>query len=166
MEVLVDPSGWLKLSDRRLRCALGKGGIKQDKHEGDGATPVGRFAFRRVLYRPDLIPSPLTALPVKALSPNDGWCDDPSHPDYNCPVTLPHESSCETLWRDDRVYDVIVVLGHNDDPPQPGLGSAIFMHVAKPGYQPTEGCVALALPDLLWLLQQLQPGDSIFIPEA
>lgn len=157
----VSRDGHVSFGGRRLRCALGRGGMSGHKREGDGATPIGAWAFRRVLYRPDRVAAPVTALPVSAIGPSDGWCDDPAHPDYNRPVTLPHPASCERMWRDDHVYDVVVVLGHNDDPPIPGLGSAIFMHVAKPEYAPTEGCVALALPDLLDLLGQCAPGDVL-----
>ncbi|MBC7907817.1 MAG: L,D-transpeptidase family protein [Rhodospirillaceae bacterium] len=147
----------------QVRCALGRSGIVQEKREGDGGTPVGCWALRRVMYRPDRVAPPQTALPVTALQPHDGWCDDPAHPDYNRPTRLPHPASCESMWREDQLYDVVVVLAHNDEPPVPGLGSAIFLHVAKPGWQPTEGCVALALPDLLALLAVVDVGDRICV---
>lgn len=145
-------------------AAIGRGGLRIDKREGDGATPVGSWPLRRVMYRADRLPAPPpTGLPVSAIGPADGWCDDPADPAYNLPVALPYPASHERLWRDDHVYDVVVVLGHNDMPPVPGLGSAVFLHVARPGYLPTEGCVALALPDLLALLARAQPGDSLTI---
>lgn len=150
----VHPDGTLTWRDRRFRCALGKGGVRTDKREGDGATPAGCFMLRRVLYRPDRMTAPQTILPHAPLSPDDGWCDDPAHADYNRPVRLPHPARHERLWREDGLYDVVVVLGHNDDPPRPGAGSAIFLHVAKEGYAPTEGCIALALPDLLTVLAE------------
>ncbi len=108
--------------------------------------------MREVYYRADRLAPPRTGLPLRALAETHGWCDDPGSPDYNRRVRLPHPARHETLWRDDRLYDLLVVLGHNDDPPVPGRGSAIFLHLAKPGYAPTEGCVALALDDLLALL--------------
>ena len=152
-EISVTPDGWLEAGDRRWRCALGHGGVRGDKREGDGATPVGSFPLRRLLYRRDrLAEAPATALPSTAIARDDGWCDDPVDPAYNRPVRLPHAASHERLWREDGLYDVLVVLGHNDDPPVPGLGSAIFLHVARGDYGPTEGCVALALDDLLELL--------------
>ena len=132
-----------------------------EKVEGDGATPVGRFPLRRVLYRPDRLVAPGGALPTAPLCPDDGWCDDPRHADYNRPVRLPHPAGCEHLWRDDPVYDVIVVLGHNDDPPTPGRGSAIFLHVARADFSPTEGCVALALDDLLNLLAGVEADTAL-----
>jgi len=150
---------------RRLRCAVGRSGIAADKREGDGATPAGRFAFRRVLYRPDrLAAPPATALPHAPLTPEDGWCDDPADPAYNRAVRLPYGARCERLWRDDGLYDAIVVLAHNDAPPVAGRGSAIFLHVAAPGFPATEGCVALALHELLRLLADAVPGDGIRIP--
>ncbi|MGZ3273981.1 MAG: L,D-transpeptidase family protein [Caulobacteraceae bacterium] len=149
----------------RVKAALGKGGLKpaSDKREGDGASPIGVWPLRRVLYRPDKGPPPNTALPVDAIRREDGWCDSPLDPAYNRPVSLPHETSAEQMWRDDDVYDLVVVLGHNDDPVIPGAGSAIFLHVARPDYRPTEGCVALARADLEALLAEAGPGDALEI---
>ena len=140
--------------------------MRADKREGDGATPAGRFPLRRLLYRPDRLPAPpATVLPASPIGPGVGWCDDAGDPGYNRPVSLPCAASHERLWRDDGLYDVVVVLGHNDAPPVPGLGSAIFLHVARPGYLPTEGCVALALPDLLTLVAACD-GGSVMVIEA
>ena len=164
MQIVVNAPGRLDCGALHYRCALGRSGIVGDKVEGDGGTPSGIYPMRYVLYRPDRLSAPpATGLPVEVLTPDRGWCDDPAHPDYNRPVTLPFAASHEKLWRDDGLYDVIVVLGHNDDPPVPGKGSAIFMHVARPDYGPTEGCVALALPDLLELLADCAPDMSIRI---
>jgi L,D-peptidoglycan transpeptidase YkuD (ErfK/YbiS/YcfS/YnhG family) len=158
MDMIVGQDGdiWrAHVGTRTWRCAIGRGGVKpeSEKREGDGATPTGVFPLRRVLYRPDRLARPKTELPVRPLAPDDGWCDDPADPNYNRPVKLPYAASHECLWRDDGIYDVIVVLGHNDDPPVPDMGSAIFLHVARPDYGPTQGCVALALPDLLEVLK-------------
>lgn len=143
----------LRVAGRSYRAALGRGGISPHKQEGDGATPAGNLPLRRVLYRADRVRRPRTPLPTMPLAPHDGWCDDPSHPDYNRMVRLPHPARHEALWRSDAVYDVIGVLGWNDDPVVRGRGSAIFLHVARPDFAPTEGCVALALPDLLFVLE-------------
>lgn len=145
-------------------CAIGRAGIAADKREGDGATPVGAFPLRRVLYRPDRLARPETGLPVTPIAADDGWCDDPAHPAYNRPVKRPFPASHEVMWRDDHVYDLVVVLGHNDDPPVPGLGSAVFLHLARPDYEGTAGCVALARPDLLRLLAFCRPGDRLLVP--
>jgi L,D-peptidoglycan transpeptidase YkuD (ErfK/YbiS/YcfS/YnhG family) len=164
--IRVDASGRLELPDgRALACVLGKGGVRPaaEKREGDGATPAGRWPLRRVFYRPDRELPPATALDRVPLKPRDGWCDDPAHPLYNRPVTLPFAASHEVLWREDHIYDLIVELGHNDDPPVPGLGSAIFMHLTRPDRAPTEGCVALERDGLLTLLAHCRPGAVIEI---
>lgn len=168
IDIVVSSDGWLRFGGLKFRCALGKGGCKPeaDKREGDGATPLGRYPLRQVLYRPDRLAMPATRLPCRALDPSDGWCDDPADPAYNRPVKLPYGASHEKLWREDHVYDVIVVLGHNDDPPIPGLGSAIFMHLARPDYTGTEGCVALALPDLQALLAAVPAHGAMQIIRA
>jgi L,D-peptidoglycan transpeptidase YkuD (ErfK/YbiS/YcfS/YnhG family) len=149
----------------RVKAAFGKGGFSPaaDKREGDGASPIGVWPLRRLLYRPDKGPPPQTALPVQSLRREDGWCDAPLDPAYNRPVALPYPTSAERMWRDDDLYDLVVVLGHNDDPVIPGAGSAIFLHLARPDYGPTEGCVALARPDLEALLAAAGPGDALEI---
>lgn len=166
MDIAVRRQGqqWvLALDGAVLRCAIGPGGVRTDKREGDGATPAGCWPLRSVLYRPDRGPAPETALPVQPIAPDDGWCDDPADPAYNRPVTLPYAASHERLWRDDAVYDIVVILGHNDDPPVPGRGSAVFLHIARPDYAPTEGCVALARDDLLRVLARATPDSRLCV---
>ncbi|HEY8004844.1 MAG TPA: L,D-transpeptidase family protein [Phenylobacterium sp.] len=160
--------GQFDLGGRRVRCALGAAGVRpaREKREGDLASPAGVWEIRRVLYRPDKGGPPVTGLPAQALAPDDGWCDAPDDPDYNRPIKLPHHGSFEKMWRDDGIYDLIVVLGHNDDPPKPFMGSCIFLHLNRPGYSPTQGCVALAREDLEALLAQAKPGDAVEIREA
>ncbi len=155
--------GRLALGKREVRCALGRGGVvaAADKREGDGATPLGVWPILRVLYRPDRGLAPVTALPRAPLSPDDGWCDDPNDCAYNRAVKLPYAASCERMWREDGLYDLVCVLAHNHDPPVPALGSAIFLHLAKPDYAPTEGCVALVRSDLEALLATAEPGDAL-----
>lgn len=119
--------------------------------------------MRQVFWRADRMASPETALPADALIPEAGWCDDPASPFYNLPVMLPFPMSHEKLWREDSVYDLIVVLGYNDAPILPGKGSAIFLHLARPDYSPTEGCVACTREDLLALLKAAKPGDALEI---
>jgi L,D-peptidoglycan transpeptidase YkuD (ErfK/YbiS/YcfS/YnhG family) len=142
-------------------CAIGKAGFSVDKKEGDNCTPVGTFSLREVWYRADKMPPPKTELPLRIITQNDGWCDDVSHTDYNIHVTLPHPARHEKLWRDDNLYDVVVVIGYNDSPPLAGKGSAIFMHIAKPNYEGTEGCIALAQQDLLDIVSFLSINTRI-----
>ena len=160
--------GYLDIDGRRVRCALGRSGVRPsaDKREGDGASPLGVWPIRRVLYRPDREPAPETGLPVAPLAPEDGWCDAPGDPAYNRPVRLPYPASAEQLWRQDRVYDLIVILGHNDDPPVSPMGSAIFLHLIQPDGSPTAGCVAIHRQDMLDLLGRAQPGDALAILPA
>ena len=149
--------------DRTHRCALGRAGIRTNKREGDGATPSGCFELQGVLYRADRLKKPRTTLSVRSITQNDGWCDDPNDLSYNRPVTLPCTGSHERLWRDDALYDLLVTLRFNDDPPVAGAGSAIFLHVAAPNFGPTEGCVALARDTLYELLADCAPGDRLCI---
>lgn len=157
--------GRFDLAGRITRCALGKGGVVEAdaKREGDGCSPLGIWPIRRILFRPDKGGRPDTGLPTKALERDDGWCDAPVDPAYNRPVKLPHVASAEKMWRDDDVYDLVGVLAHNDDPPVPGLGSCIFLHLARPDFSPTEGCVALTREDMEILLRIARMGDAIEI---
>jgi L,D-peptidoglycan transpeptidase YkuD (ErfK/YbiS/YcfS/YnhG family) len=164
MDILVDADGHLMWPGNRVRCALGRAGITADKHEGDGRTPAGTFELRGVFYRPDRLHRPRAGLPVRAIRPDDGWCDWPGDPLYNCWVRLPYPARSESLWRDDTLYDLIVILGHNDSPVVAGRGSAVFLHVAAPAYDPTEGCVAVTQADLVRLLARCRPGDRLVIP--
>ena len=162
---IAESSGILRWPGGEMRCAIGKTGITpaRSKREGDGASPIGVWSLRQVYWRPDRLERPETALPAHALTPDAGWCDDPASPLYNQPVTLPFSPSHEKLWRDDGLYDVIVVLGYNDAPAIPGKGSAIFLHIARPDYSPTEGCVAVSRDDLLALLKVAKVGDALAI---
>lgn len=155
----------MNLPRGHVRVALGRSGViaESDKREGDGATPLGRYEIRRAYYRPDRVERPETEIPVRAIQTDDGWCDAPADPAYNRPVRLPYPASCETLLREDELYDLVVVLGHNDDPPRPSAGSAIFLHCKRGDYEPTEGCVALARCDVLDFLATAKRGDHVVI---
>lgn len=163
MDYRVTEAGFALTDSEIVPCALGRGGIQPTKREGDGVTPVGDWPIRRVLYRPDRVDTPETALPVRPIAPDDGWCDAPADTNYNRPVKKPYPASHEDLWREDHLYDIIVILGHNDDPPVPHAGSAIFLHVAKPDFGPTEGCVALPLETLQRFLRTCRPGDRLSV---
>ena len=145
------------------RCAVGPAGIGPDKKEGDGKTPVGAFFLRQVFWRADRVPKPQTVLPARALTPDDGWCDFPADPNYNKLVRHPYPVSAEHLWLDSHVYDIIGIIGFNDDPVVKGAGSAIFLHLARDGYPPTAGCVAMTDHDLRAALAQLRNGDKLRI---
>ncbi len=150
---------------RDMPCFIGKAGaiVEADKREGDGKTPRGRYALRTLLLRPDRNPAPETALPWRWLRVDDGWSDAAADPAYNRPVTHPHAYSAEHLWRDDGLYDLIIVLGHNDHPPVAGMGSAIFLHCRPELGSATQGCIAIAKSDLWSLIASAQPGDMVTI---
>lgn len=154
--------GFVELGPFRLPCALGQTGIRALKREGDGATPRGRFPLRFAFYRPDA-GRPKAALPLKAMRRSSGWCDSATDRNYNRAVALPYPASAERMWRSDGLYDVVVVVGYNERPRVKGRGSAIFMHVARDGLNPTEGCVALRLGDLRRLLAVLPRNSEIVI---
>jgi L,D-peptidoglycan transpeptidase YkuD (ErfK/YbiS/YcfS/YnhG family) len=156
--------GRFELGEAETRCALGRNGVvaAEDKREGDGASPAGVWPIREVLYRPDRGPAPVTRLPCRPLRRADGWCDAPADRNYNRPVALPYRAGAEALWRDDGLYDLVAVLGYNDDPPVPHRGSAIFLHVWAGG-RPTEGCVALAKADLQQVLRLAGPQSAVAI---
>lgn len=153
LKVISGSSAIMHFAGRHLSAAIGRGGVRSDRHEGDGSTPTGFLPLRRILYRSDRLHLPNISVTSEPLTKSDGWCDDTEYPDYNHQVLLPHPASHEKLWLENRLYDIIGVLGYNDDPIIPGRGSAIFLHVADPEMQPTEGCIALSLEDLCWVLE-------------
>jgi L,D-peptidoglycan transpeptidase YkuD (ErfK/YbiS/YcfS/YnhG family) len=142
-------------------CALGHAGIKALKREGDMATPRGRFRLRAVFYNPTRGARPNTSLTLRATRRTDGWCDSPSDRNYNRHVPLPYAERAERLWRDDGLYDVVVVLGYNDVPRVRNRGSAVFLHLARPGFLATEGCIALRGADLRRVLQAVSRRSEI-----
>ena len=153
--------GWATLGTRRWRCTSGAGGVREDKVEGDAATPAGIFPLRHIYFRNDRLVLPRTRLPARPINEHDGWCDDPRAATYNRLVRIPNEWSHEKMWRDDGLYDLVVVVGYNDDPPEGEWGSAIFLHIAREDYSPTQGCIAFRRDDLLELVALLGPQTSI-----
>jgi L,D-peptidoglycan transpeptidase YkuD (ErfK/YbiS/YcfS/YnhG family) len=150
---------------KKYHCAVGKNGFCLDKVEGDGCSPIGTFPLRECWYRADKMPAPITNLPLKIISENDGWCDDIRAPDYNKHIKLPHDFFHEKLWCNKAgfIYDLIIPIGYNDEDIIVGKGSAIFLHIAQPDYAGTQGCIALAKSDLLELLPNFSPQTYIEI---
>jgi L,D-peptidoglycan transpeptidase YkuD (ErfK/YbiS/YcfS/YnhG family) len=138
-----------------LPCALGPAGVKRLKREGDGATPAGRFRLLDAYWRADRAPRPRLAPPLAAIREGDLWCDDPRAALYNRPARAPLKAGCERMRREDRLYDVVITLDHNQRPRVRGLGSAIFLHIAREGFAPTQGCVAIAPETMRRLLPRL-----------
>ena len=158
--------GIIVANNRIIMCALGRSGPSVFKHEGDGATPA-HCHLRPIsgFFRSDRVLRPKSALVFDALKPDDGWCDAPTHPNYNMPVDLPFDASHEVMMRDDRLYDLGIILDWNM--PVTGRkrygGSAIFFHLCKSGYTPTEGCIAVNEPDMRWLLQYISTKTKIIV---
>lgn len=149
--------GILQFRNLRFPVAIGKSGVRASKREGDGATPRGEWPAVRLYYRPGRLRRPRTAMPVEPLRPDLGWCDQPFDRNYNRPIQLPYRASAEQLWRGDDLYDLILVLNYNFSRRTSGRGSAIFVHIARPGFPPTEGCIALKREHLLRLAAALTP---------
>ena len=155
--------GVVRLGGLAFPCALGRSGRSVRKREGDGATPVGRWRLLGVLYRSDRGRCPSTRLPVRPIAPDDGWCDAPGDRNYNRPVRLPYPARHERMCREDELYDVVVDLACNRGPIRKGRGSAIFLHCAKPGLPPTEGCVAVGSGAIARLAARIGPRTVIEI---
>ncbi|KPU81961.1 transpeptidase [SAR11 cluster bacterium PRT-SC02] len=143
---------FLIYNDYKLKCAIGKRGIKHKKREGDKSTPKGLFKLKYVLYRKDKIKKPKTALKTKILKRNMGWCDDIRSKHYNKLIKFPFRWRAEKLYRSDNTYNIVVVLDYNMKPIVKGKGSAVFIHLSKNNYSPTLGCISLNLKDLYLLL--------------
>lgn len=154
-----------KMGDKIFLCSIGRNGTSSDKKEGDGTTPIGQFPIREIFYRADRanLSQLKLNLACSAIEKDDGWCDDVNSDNYNKYIKLPSEESHEKLRREDNIYDIIVVIGYNDDPIIKKKGSAIFLHIARENYQPTAGCIALAKEDLLKVIPQLTPKTKINI---
>ena len=155
--------GVLQAGPLALPVALGRSGIKANKHEGDGATPRGSFRLKRLWWRADRHPRPATFLPVRRITPDDGWCEEPSDRHYNRPIKVPPRAKADRLARADHLYDFIIEIDHNVRPRVVGRGSAVFIHVARPGFASTAGCVALTMNSLRRLLARVGPRTRIMV---
>jgi L,D-peptidoglycan transpeptidase YkuD (ErfK/YbiS/YcfS/YnhG family) len=155
--------GWLTADGRTIPVALGRGGIRANKREGDGGTPKGTFRPRQLWWRADRYPRPPTFLPVRAIRPEDAWCEDPSSRQYNQPMRRNREHGGDRLMRDDHLYDFIVEIDHNRSPRIAGRGSAVFLHLAREDFSPTAGCVSMTKAAMLRLLLRLGPQTKIVI---
>ena len=155
--------GWLTLEGRTVPVALGRGGIRANKREGDGGTPRGVFHPRQLWWRADRHPRPRTFLPVRAIGPEDAWCEDPASRHYNRPVRLDRGSNGDRLRRGDHLYDFIIEIDHNTRPRTSGRGSAVFLHLARENFGPTAGCVSMTEAAMLHLLRRLGPNTKILI---
>ena len=148
--------GFLQAGNLVFPCALGRGGIVINKREGDGGTPLASMRVLAGYFRNDhFAGARRTALAMAPIDADLGWCEVPGDRNYNRPVKIPYGASHERMKRDDRLYDVCMVLDWNIRPRCHGRGSAIFFHLARPGFTPTEGCVAISAQTMARLLPLL-----------
>ena len=155
--------GWLRAGALLVPVALGRSGVRANKREGDGGTPGGRFRAVRLWWRADRLPRPRTLLPLRRIGPADAWCEDPTDRRYNRPFRRSANEPGDRLWRDDALYDIFLELDHNTRPRVAGRGSAVFVHIARPGLAPTAGCIALRRHDLLALVARITRKTRIII---
>ena len=146
-----------------LPVALGRSGIRANKREGDGGTPHGLFRAVRLWWRPDRLPRPQTLLPARRIGADDAWCEDPHDRRYNRAFRRSANEPGDRLRRDDVLYDLIIEIDYNTRPRVAGRGSAIFIHVTRPAFAPTAGCVAMTSRDLKTLLARLSRKTKIAI---
>jgi L,D-peptidoglycan transpeptidase YkuD (ErfK/YbiS/YcfS/YnhG family) len=155
--------GWLISGRHTIPVALGRGGIKANKREGDGGTPKGTFRPRQLWWRGDRHPRPRTWLPVRTIGPRDAWCEEPDSRLYNQPIRMQRDQRGDRLRRDDHLYDFIIEIDHNRLPRIKGRGSAVFLHLARDRFEPTAGCVAMTQRAMLQLVRRLGPRTRILI---
>jgi L,D-peptidoglycan transpeptidase YkuD (ErfK/YbiS/YcfS/YnhG family) len=161
--IIVKKTGYLKYKNLKFRCSLGEAGIMKKKEEGDNITPKGEFKIIKVYYRDDKIKNITTSIKKLKIKKNTGWCDDPNSKFYNKQIKLPSKFSHEKLYRNDNLYDLILVSNYNMNPIIKNKGSAIFIHVAKNSYEKTKGCIALKKKHLIKLLSQIKKDTRIKI---
>ena len=161
--IIVKKTGYLQYKNLKFRCALGKAGIKKKEKEGDNVTPKGIFKITSMYYRPDKIKNIITAVKKIKIKKNIGWCDDPNSHFYNQQISLPNKFGHEKLYRNDSLYDLILVLNYNVNPIIKNKGSAIFIHVAKKNYKRTKGCIALKKKHLIELISKIKKNTKIKI---
>lgn len=164
MSIIVNSSDrTIQFGGLSYACRIGRGGYVDGckGREGDEKTPLGTYTLRFGFYRADRLQPPSSALTFRAIHQDDGWCDAADDPAYNRFIRRPYCASHENLWREDSAYDIIIVMSHNDSPPAPGLGSAVFIHVAQPDDRQTLGCIALEPEVMVALLPKLKTGMEI-----
>ena len=166
MKIKIRKNGYIIFGVHVLKCAIGKNGITQFKKEGDQATPAGKFKIKKILYRPDRIDSLKTQLPIQKINPNVGWCDDPKDKAYNREISLPYKASHEVLWRKDNIYDLVLITNYNCNPVKSKKGSAIFIHIAKNNFKPTNGCIALRKEKLIMLISKIKKQSWVIIENS
>lgn len=164
-DLVLTPQG-IRFHGRMIPCAIGRGGLTRDKREGDGATPIGSHRIMALMHRADRLKPPATELSILApIGPRDLWSDDSGDPAYNHRVHSPYAASHEKLRRADPLYDLVLVTDWNWPEATAGKGSAIFLHIWRKPRHPTEGCIAFARRDFLWIIKRLVPENRLIVPD-
>lgn len=161
--IYVHSDGTLYFNEKKFKCSIGLNGISTNKKEGDKKTPAGLFPIRMAMFRSDKINNIITPIDIIEILPDDGWCDEPTDKNYNRLIKLPYSNSCEKLWRHDSLYNILIVVGFNDNPAIPYKGSAIFLHCTNKYYKPTDGCIALIESDITEILALINHKTKISI---
>ena len=161
--IIINKSGYLKYNDIKFKCALGKSGIRKKRTEGDNITPKGTFKIIKIYYRKDRIKKINSVFKIIEIKKDMGWCDDPESKKYNQLIKLPSKYRHEKLFRNDRIYDLIIVLNYNMGPVIKNKGSAIFIHIAKNNYNKTKGCIALKKKDLIEIVSKIKRDTKVII---
>ena len=161
--IIINKSGYLKYNDIKFKCALGKSGIGKKRIEGDNITPKGTFKIIKIYYRKDRIKKINSIFKLIEIKKDMGWCDDPESKKYNQLIKLPSKYRHEKLFRNDRIYDLIIVLNYNMSPVIKNKGSAIFIHIAKNNYNKTKGCIALKKKDLIEIVSKIKRDTKVII---
>jgi len=161
--IIINKFGYLKCRELKFRCSLGKAGISKKVEEGDNITPKGIYKIIKIYYREDRIKNIISKIKLIKIKNNMGWCDDPISKKYNQLIKLPTKYHHEKLYRNDKLYDIVLVLDYNMNPIVKGKGSAIFLHLSKNLKNKTSGCIALRKKDMLELLKKIKKNTKIVI---
>ena len=154
---------YLTFNNYKVKCAIGKKGIKDKKKEGDLITPRGKYKVKYILYRKDRVKKIQSKIRIIEIKKNMGWCDDPRSRNYNKLINLPSNYRHEKLFKKENIYDIVLVLNYNMRPVQKNKGSAIFIHLSRKNYAPTKGCIGLKLLHLKKILKDLNSSTKIKI---
>ena len=161
--IIINKSGFIRYKNLKFKCTLGKAGVGEKKIEGDNVTPIGIYRILNIYYRKDRLKNLNTKFKINRITKNMGWCDDPKSKKYNQLIKLPTKFGHEKFYRKDHLYDLILVLNYNMKPIIKNKGSAIFIHLARRNYYPTQGCIALSKNNLLMILNKINKNTKIKI---
>ena len=161
--IIINKFGFLKYKDLKFKCALGKAGIGKKKLEGDQITPKGTYKIVKIYFRKDRLKKISSKFKLIEIKKNMGWCDDPKSKKYNQLIKLPSKYSHENLYRENSIYDLILVLNYNMNPIIKNKGSAIFIHIANKKFKNTEGCIAIEKKNLVRLVKIINKRTQVII---